>query len=294
MSSALLTLLLLSPVPAADNQRTNMLVDVPELIKSVKSEETASVFRVIDTRSQKDYEAGHIPFSIRVDVSAWSNDLGTGKDEENLRKRAAKSRIDQDSRVIVYGDDAREYCRLWWLLRYLGVADVRILNGGWKAWQDAKGPIDSGDAKFNVKIPKEIESLQSGRLATKSQLLEGLKDKRFQIIDARSDKEFCGEMKTAKRSGSIPGAIHLEWSDLLDSKTQRFKSQDELSKLFENAGIDINKPSVTYCQSGGRASVMAFGLELVGAKNVRNYYKSWAEWGNAEDTPIETPKPKSR
>jgi thiosulfate/3-mercaptopyruvate sulfurtransferase len=47
---------------------------------------------------------------------------------------------------------------------------------------------------------------------------------------------------------------------------------------------------ITYCQSGGRAAVLAFGLELMGAKDVRNYYKSWAEWGNAPDTPVEVPK----
>ncbi len=163
-----------------------------------------------------------------------------------------------------------------------------VLNGGWKAWQSAGGPVDNMNIKRIVEQAKL--SAQPGRLATKDQVLEGLKDKRFQIIDARSDKEFCGETKTTKRSGAMPGAIHLEWTDLLDAKTQRFKSQEELAKLFKDAGIDLNKPTVTYCQSGGRASVMAFGLELMGAKDVRNYYKSWAEWGNAEDTPIETPK----
>jgi thiosulfate/3-mercaptopyruvate sulfurtransferase len=98
--------------------------------------------------------------------------------------------------------------------------------------------------------------------------------------------------KLAKRGGAIPGAKHLEWSDLLDKKTQRFKSPAALSRLFKQAGIDPKKPAVTYCQSGGRASVMAFALELMGAKGVQNYYPGWAEWGNAADTPVE--KGKSR
>ena len=54
--------------------------------------------------------------------------------------------------------------------------------------------------------------------------------------------------------------------------------------------IDLNQPAVTYCQGGGRAAVLAFGLELMGAKSVKNYYKSWGEWGNATDTPVEVPK----
>ena len=67
----------------------------------------------------------------------------------------------------------------------------------------------------------------------------------------------------AKRAGAIPGARHLEWSDLLDKRTGKFKPAPELEKLFADAGIDPKKPATTYCQSGGRASVMAFGLELI-------------------------------
>ena len=127
------------------------------------------------------------------------------------------------------------------------------------------------------------------RLATKEQVVGYVKDKDRQIIDARSGKEFCGEDKRAKRGGAIPAAKHLEWSDLLD-KDGRFKSADELAKLFKEHEISVKEPAVTYCQSGGRAAVMAFALELMGAKDVRNYYRSWSEWGNDPDTPVVVPK----
>ena len=71
-----------------------------------------------------------------------------------------------------------------------------------------------------------------------------------------------------------------------------FKSAQELQKVFKKADIDLTKPSVAHCQSGGRSSVMVFAMELMGASDVRNYYRSWAEWGNADDTPIELPKKK--
>lgn len=77
---------------------------------------------------------------------------------------------------------------------------------------------------------------------------------------------------------------------MIDKDTQRFKSPSQLSKLFQDAGIDLERPTATHCQSGGRASVMVFGMELMGAKAARNYYASWAEWGNAEDTPIVVPE----
>ena len=91
-------------------------------------------------------------------------------------------------------------------------------------------------------------------------------------------------------TSAIPGAVHLEWRELIDPSTHRFKSPDELGKLFKEKNIDLQKPIVTHCQSGGRAAVMAFALELMGAKDVSNYYKSWAEWGNADNTPIVKPK----
>jgi thiosulfate/3-mercaptopyruvate sulfurtransferase len=128
---------------------------------------------------------------------------------------------------------------------------------------------------------------QDRRLAT---LLEALPAKRLQIVDARSAGEHCGLTETARRNGAIPGSIHLEWSDVVDRETQRVKSPEELKKLFQDKGIDLEKPVVTHCQSG-RASVLAFALELMGARDVRNYYRSWAEWGNADDTPVEKPKP---
>jgi thiosulfate/3-mercaptopyruvate sulfurtransferase len=125
------------------------------------------------------------------------------------------------------------------------------------------------------------------RLASKSDLLSSLTDGKLHIVDARSEAEFCGvEAMNNKRAGAIPGAKQLEWSDLIDKETQRFKSAAELSKLFATAGIDLARPTATHCQSGGRASVMAFGLELMGAKDVSNYYRSWSEWGNAGDTPV--------
>jgi thiosulfate/3-mercaptopyruvate sulfurtransferase len=114
-------------------------------------------------------------------------------------------------------------------------------------------------------------------------------------VDARSEKEFCGVEKLSnKRGGAVPGARQLEWSDLIDKETHRFKPMTDLRKLFEQAGIVLDKPTTTYCQSGGRASVMAFGLELMGAKDVRNYYASWSEWGNADDTPITPGQPREK
>ena len=126
-------------------------------------------------------------------------------------------------------------------------------------------------------------------------MLKSLKGGGLQIVDARSEKEFCGTEKlTNNRAGAIPGAKQLEWIDLLDRDTHRFKPPADLRKLFAAAGVALDRPTATHCQSGGRAAVMAFALELMGADGVSNYYRSWAEWGNAADTPVVPGTPRDR
>ena len=245
---------------------------------------------VFDARSRAKYDAGHIPGAVWVDVPAWSKAFGKAPDKDEWTKRLGALGVDGQKPVVVYGDDPREPARVWWILRYWGLKDVRLLNGGWPAWATADGAHSREVPALEATAPSL--TAHPDRLATKDQVLGYVKDKDHLIIDARSDKEFCGEEKlTNKRGGAIPGSKHLEWSDLL-ARDGRFKSAGDLARLFKDREISLKEPAVTYCQSGGRAAVMALALELIGAKDVRNYYRSWNEWGNDPATPIVTPKKK--
>jgi thiosulfate/3-mercaptopyruvate sulfurtransferase len=245
---------------------------------------------VLDVRSKDQYLEGHIPQAVWVDAVEWGKAFAPEPSARDWARRLGSAGIGLDTRVVVCGgDDVRDAARIWWILRYWGVKDVRLLNGGWSAWRAADGKVEKDAVK-----PREKEvslEAQRDRLATRDQLLEALRGTPPQIVDARSTAEFCGEAKTAKRNGSVPGATHLEWTDCLDPKTKRFKTPAELERLLRDRKIDANKPAVTYCQSGGRAAVVAFTLELMGGKQVKNYYRSWAEWGNDPDTPIAQPRP---
>jgi thiosulfate/3-mercaptopyruvate sulfurtransferase len=274
--------------PAKDTYpNSRLLMEPGPLAKAVAHNKV----HVVDTRPLEKYKAGHILHATRVDPAAWSKQFLTKRDKAAWEKLLGGVGIDVDTTVVVYGDDFRETARVWWILRYWGVRDVRMLNGGWQGWLAEGGKQETGVAQKPYHAPKKAKLTPLGRrLAVKDQLLESLKTKHYQIADARSRNEYCGVAKTAKRNGAIPGAHRLEWSDLIDKKTQRFKSPAELTRLLKKAGIDLDKPTVTYCQSGGRASVLAFALELMGAKDVRNYYRSWSEWGNTKETPIEKPE----
>lgn len=271
-------------VLAADKgyARPRLLIEPAELAKP----DVARSVVILDARAKKKYDAGHIPGARWVSFEEWTKTFQDGKDPEAWTKRLAALGLTLDARVVIYDDAAnKEACRVWWVLRYWGMANVRVLNGGWRGWEAGKYPVDDKvppPATINLTLKPQTE-----RLATKDLLLRSLKENKLQIVDARSADEFCGKLELAKRGGAVPGARLLDWSSLVDAKTHRFKDPEELRKLFREAGIALDRPTVAYCQSGGRASVMQFALELMGADAVRNYYGSWAEWGNAEDTPVE-------
>jgi thiosulfate/3-mercaptopyruvate sulfurtransferase len=286
--SLLLIALFVATDPPALYPQPDLLVEAAVL----KSDASRQGVLVLDARPAEKHADGHIPGAVSVSAGQWAKDFGLTPDPAKWQKMLGACGIDLATRVIVYGgDDVRDAARVWWILRYWGVADVRLLNGGWTAWQAAGGAVSKDASHVEPALPKLAPKVD--RLATKAGVLKALAavDKP-QIVDARSDAEFCGEMQSAKRNGAIPGAVNLEWKDLLDPQTKRFKGPTELAALMKERGIDVNKPAVTYCQSGGRAAVLAFGLELMGGKQVANYYGSWSEWGNADDTPVEKPKKK--
>lgn len=274
---------------AAENYpRGELLIEAADL-----AAQPPNRLSVLDARTRAAYNARHIAGAQWIDHEAWAKAFGEGNDVASWTKRLADLGIDNASSVVIYDDGVtRDAARVWWILRFWGLPDVRLLNGGWKSWQAASLPVDQAVPATPVASQPKLSPL-SERLANKDKLLASLTGGTLQIIDARSEGEFCGtDPRRNQRAGAIPGAIHLEWSDLLDPSTQRFKPAAELDKLFRAAGVDLQRPSATHCQSGGRSSVMAFGMELMGAKDVSNYYRSWEEWGNLPDTPIVPGKPR--
>jgi thiosulfate/3-mercaptopyruvate sulfurtransferase len=279
---------------AQDYAKPQLLIDPSELSQLLGDE----TLIVLDARSETAFEEGHVPGARWVNHADWSKafQAGEGGESEAWQDRIRDLGIHSDSNVVVYDDaEMKDAARIWWILGYCGAEDARLLNGGWRGWSSGDLPVEQGKkdeaiAKGNFRVMP-----RTSKLSTKDQLLDSLRGPRFQVVDARSFDEHCGLQPLGnERGGAIPGAKHLEWSDLIDSATHRFRSPMELKQLFAMAGIDLARPTATHCQSGGRASVMAFGLELMGAKEVRNYYRGWSEWGNLSDTPIEKSETRSK
>lgn len=244
---------------------------------------------VIDCRASELFAAGHLPGAVHIDL--WGVSL---IDTTDAPLRAfmwmighlfSLRGVTPERPVVVYDTNSGiRAARVFWFLEYLGHPDVRVLDGGSTAWTTAGLPVTT-DAV--APTPSTWHGTPDpSRLATIDQLRSQLGNPATAIVDTRSEAEHYGELVRAKRGGSIPGAVNIEWTQNLDADG-RFKSTDELRAMYEAAGVTPDRGVVTYCQGGYRAAHTYLALRILGYPDVRNYTGSWKEWGDREDVPIE-------
>lgn len=258
------------------------------LISAEELSQRGSEFHIVDIRSQAQYNAGHIAGAHWVNAGAWLQKAAESKgllDESFWLEEMRAAGIQNDKPTIVVGDSVPSNSRVWWLLKYLGVQDALLLDGGLSEWTRAgKSLVQSATptqpSEFKVQFQRE-------RVAFLDDVREdSLKARACHVIDNRSADEFSGVRKSAAKAGHMPGANHLEWTQFL-AKDGKFLSPKEIQRKLKDASIPLDEELVTHCQTGGRSSVAAFALEMAGVAQVRNYYAGWSEYGNAEETSVE-------
>lgn len=261
-----------------------MLIDAAELSRRLNE----AHLRVLDTRARAQYLQGHVPGALHVDVRDWQQlalSEGGLHDAAAWAQRVGALGISDDHTVVVYGSSLPDTARVWWILKYLGLRDVRLLDGGWNAWTGRLLPI--GTDQVDVPATKFAVRFQPERLEEIDSLKAAVAQQRATVVDARSQAEFTGAEVRGARGGHIPGAKHLEWTQLL-TDDGRFKSPDELRALFGRCGLSPDQTTVTHCQSGGRAAVNAFALELAGYPRVKVFVQGWSQWSADQEAPIAT------
>lgn len=244
--------------------------------------------RLLDARPKAEYEKSHLPGALWVDakaVEAMAAKPGALTNQAAWETWIRSLGIAPGTTVLVYDANRQlDAARLWWLLGYLGVDRVGLVDGNFPLWASQGRPVSTEVPEIQPR-PFPVR-FRSGRRATRADVLAALGSKSVRIVDARTEAEFTGVDKRSKRGGHMPAACHLEWNNLVD-RDGRFLAEPRLRAKLAEAGVRPDEPVITHCQGGGRASVDAFVLERLGYPT-RNYYESWADWGNAEDTPVQT------
>ena len=268
----------------------------PELL--VTPHELASILAsegphplLLDVRAAEAFATGHLPEAVHLEL--WGFSL-PDTDDAPLRSFLwmiehvlALRGVTTERPVVVYGEtsDLRA-ARVFWFLEYFGHPGVRVLDGGMQAWLAAGFAVTT-----TVTAPTASSWTGTPRresLATWRDVRDSLRRADVAILDTRSDGEYCGTTVRAARGGSVPGAVHVEWTQNLTPEGT-FKPAAALQALYAAAGVTPDREIITYCQGAYRAAHSYLALRLLGYPAVRNYLGSWKEWGDRHDLPIETP-----
>lgn len=249
--------------------------------------------------------AGHLPGAVYVDLDSELSGTASPQrgrhplpDLATLEADAQRWGVHQDVSVVVYDDGGGlSAARAWWVLRWAGVSDVRILDGGLGAWRDSDGEVvtdvahpEPGDVEFIGGQMPVLDADEAQGLAERPED-QGL------LIDVRAAERYAGRSEQMDpRAGHIPGAINLPTAENVTDQG-RFADPEQLRERFIAAGLDVDShipgspgpdhPVGVYCGSGVTACHTIAALASIGV-NAELFPGSWSQWSNDQDRAVET------
>jgi thiosulfate/3-mercaptopyruvate sulfurtransferase len=259
-----------------------------ELVTPEALRATAGSSTILDVRyrlsgppARDDYDAGHVPGAVFVDLDRdlaaspgrhGRHPLPSPESFQAAMRRAGVTR----SRAVVCYDfgDGMGAARAWWLLRYFGHPDVRVLDGGYDGWLRAGGgvsasPADAAEGDFVVE-PGHARLLDADEAAALA--AEGA------LLDSRAPARYRGEQEPIDPvAGHVPGALNAPLADLF-TDARRLPPAEELRTRFAALGVEPGRPVGAYCGSGVAAAHLVLALEVAGFPDAGLYADSWSGW----------------
>ncbi len=234
---------------------------------------------IIDASKAKLYTATHITGAINIPYKILNQKEGVVdgllKTTEDLAKLLGEKGVSDQDEIVIYDEGSQKYStRVYWVLKYLGATNVKILHKEMSAWGKARIKLTS--AVPNVKAKTFTVNVNADMLADIAFVKESLANENVVIIDARSEKEFIGsdDVKKKYSEGHLPGAIHLEFKDVLNDNKSFMNAE-----AFADKGYTADKTYIMYCKTGVKASVpYVYFKEVLGFENVKVYDGAYLEW----------------
>jgi thiosulfate/3-mercaptopyruvate sulfurtransferase len=264
------------------------LIDVAQLHRCSEDVTILDVrYRLGGPPGAAEFAAGHIPGASYVDLDRdLADPPGVGgrhplPDTLGFEAAARGWGVGQDRPVVVYDDwGSRAAARAWWLLRFHGHPDVRVLDGGWSAWRLSGGAVEPGDSAKPVEgdfraRPGAMPVVEADAVPAVSVL-----------VDARAPERFRGaEEPVDPVAGHIPGAVNVPTGLNLD-ESGRFQDPERLRAVYARVGAVEGADVAAYCGSGVTAAHDVLAMELAGVRAAL-YPGSWSGWITDPRRPVE-------
>jgi len=254
----------------------------------------SSALRVIDIRDPKAYGEQHIPGALNAPYGKWrgpASNPGELPDVSKLTQLVQSLGLTPATHAVVVssGADATDFgaaARVYWTLKTLGMQQLSIVNGGMKAWADAKLPQDN--AAVRISASSWQPQIDSSLIATREDIRKNIDLSNAALVDSRPDAFYQGKTRApaAKLSGTLPGAQQLDFNQWFVPGTSTFvdaaAARQIASKVQRQSGQDM----VAFCNTGHWAATDWFGLsEMAGLPNVKLYAGSMVDWTQQPGAP---------
>ncbi|MGK2907779.1 MAG: sulfurtransferase [Desulfuromonadales bacterium] len=254
--------------------------------------ENRSQVVVLDARQTPLFLMGHIEGAYHLPRSEFLHERNGVKSlvPTTIAFEALMERfgITPETTVVTYAEDNNPYAaRLAWTLRYYGHEKTRVLDGGYEKWAAENRPTTV--LPTTAALPSHYRVSTPGKARAEADyVLTQLGNPSVIIWDTRSLKEYDGSDVRADRGGHIPGATHLDWTELQHEVdgVKVLKSEAEIRDLLAAHGIGADDEVIAHCQTGIRSSYAILVLQGLGYSQVKNYDGSWIEWANNPTLPI--------
>ncbi len=246
---------------------------------------------IIDCSSETNFLQAHIPGSVHLPPAQLQSGVkpASGKIPgiEDLSRLFAGLGLQPHHHVIALDDEGGGWAgRLIWTLDCIGHRRYSLLNGGQLSWIAEGYPVEQG-ANNRQSSDFKVEAIDKTPIARLEDILAQLNGEALAIWDARSPQEYAGTRVLAQRGGHIPGAVNLEWTELMDKdRNLRLLPLPQIRQMLEQRGLTPDKHIVTHCQTHHRSGLTYFVAKLLDYPNVQGYDGSWGEWGNHPATPV--------
>lgn len=274
---------------------SGVLIDTETLAANLDDPMIAVVEVDEDTSA---FETGHIPGAVALD---WENELHAlpQRDFVNAKQLAelfASKGVSSEHTIVLYGGNSNWFAAYaYWLCKYRGINNIKLLDGGRMKWELEDRPLT---AEERTREPAQFTTAPDAPQlrASRDDVIAMANKGDGMLVDVRSPGEFSGEVMAPPHlpqeqpyvAGHVPGAKNIPWSQAAN-EDGTFKSADELRELYEANNISPEGTIVAYCRIGERSSHTWFVLaELLGYPNVKNYDGSWTEYGSLVGVPVET------